>query len=351
MVTSGKFPKTIVTPETFIDVSDVAASEKELAPAGINSLTNPLIPMPNILTGCSTISRKRTVQVVVGSGGVANLVIRDPNMIANTSVDTLGVSGATYAGTDSPTGVDGETGMTYSPGDPTSPYTSLRTFQDSGGGVVTLPTYFWTPYVTITLKSNSSALTAKQGRLYMGACYVGEGFNAASTQFDQLQTFQNWGVDQVTSSAMPVFRWIPTSYWEIDSEEAYTTGRLYPSIVVCGIGLVANTVLEFEFEYASVAASGLVQFVHELEYNTDAVQGVLHGMRKSLPKGFSHTVAQTKRAQTDHEHATAIRALRDQPVLPAVVAASKPSSKGNIIEKIATEAVDALPTFFGNLFG
>lgn len=349
MVSNGKFPRNIICPETFIDVGTSGGDEEMVAPTGLSSMTTPLLPMPNLVTGCSTISRKRTVQVVVGSGGVANLVILDPNMMANSDLDTIGVTTSAYAATDSPTGL-AETGMTYGPGDVNSPYTSQRILQDSGGGSVAIPNFFWTPYVTITLKSNSSALTAKQGRLYMGACYFGEGFNATSAQFDQLQTFQNWGVDQVSANAMPVFRWIPTSYWEICSTGESDNGRLYPSIVITGLGLVANTVLEFELEYASVVASALIQFSQDLEYNTDAIQGVLHGMRKSLPKGFSHTVGQTKKAKTEHEHETAVRALRDQPVLPTIVEKVTNSKPGNLIQKLARDAIDAIPSFLGKLF-
>jgi hypothetical protein len=381
MVLNGHFGDYVVAPELYIDTSGPAPPEKqkqkrekktakttntnskekvspqpEIDYSAVSFYNTAAQPMPNNITGCSTIGRSFTKSVTVGTEGAACLFIKDPNLMACSDADAMGSTTALFAGTDAPTSI-AETGVSLTPGDSNSPYIGAPFLPNGSDNSCN---FFWTPYLTVRMRSNSSALTAKQGRIYFGTSLEAEVTNEPSSTFDQLQTFKNYGVDQVAEKDMPMIRWIPTPTWSTHQEDSSDYMGAYPSIWVFGIGLVAGTILEFDISYQSVVCGMLVPFTKELEYNTDAVQGVLHALRETLPKGSSHTQAQAVTAHKAHAGSIAKRNLRSVPkvvhaTLPTVTTGSSQAivkqSTGSSISELVDDAIDAVPSLFERVGG
>jgi hypothetical protein len=322
MIQKGIFPDCIPAPESFESYTNSVGG---------------LLGLPTTIQGCSVVARKLNVRLTVGTGGAGFLRIV-PNLAGSKTSPSYAFSTGSWTGTSVPSAlVVGS--ILQQPLDPTSPWTESATF-----GSVSELTKFWTPHFTMSLKVNSSAVTNKKGRLYIGVAHTEELSGATGNELESYQSFQSWNIDQVSQSAMPRIQWIPTTSFV---QDANVDPFKVPSIVVFTEGMDAQDVLEFEVNYASVVTSFVVPWAQPLFPDTDAIQLCVHALKLELPRGFTVRDGAKQSVAKKHIRAVAVQETKTQPLLSRVLDVGKELLGNSSIKNIIGKALNFLPKLFG----
>jgi len=315
-------------PETYTNFDGTSAS----------FLTIPSYPMPNNIQRATSRSRTRDVRLSTGTAGTGFLMVA-PGLAAFGDAESLITSNSTFTATYWPDiGVD--TGISQSILDSQSPYKAVD------GDI-----YAWCGHLSISMKVNSSSVTNKQGRIYIGINVAevdaGATANFTGVNFEALPTFRSWGVAQLSESNMPEALWIPQPITRKPDQVPTVTTINEPAILIwCEEFGSTPTILEFSVTYTSVVAGIYVPWDRHLHMNTDGILAVSNAMCRTASRGFSYP--QSKRATETIEHVKEVQhtEVRKQPLLSRIINVGKTIAQKSGVGNLLKRALGWIPSLF-----
>ncbi len=328
LMRNGKPPPQLPMPEVVTRFDGTTASWS----------TTPLTPMPNNIQRGSSRSRTRDVRIATGTGGTGMLMMA-PSLAPYSDADGLIVSTGSFVATYWPD-VGADTGMSQIPIDPQAPYKAADG-----------DTYAWTGYAKITMRVNSSSVTNKPGRIYVGLnvdeLQAGGIANFNGANFEQLPTFRSWGVAQLSDRDMPEVLWVPLGLSRKLDQVPTVTSINEPSICVWCEGFGStSTVLEFSMSYTSVVAGINTPWDKPLHINTDGILKVANALARTAPKGFSHIESQEPKHRQAHIKEVQATEVRKQPLLSRIVDVGKTIAQKTGLGPLVKKALGWIPSLF-----
>jgi hypothetical protein len=247
---------------------------------GINYTNSSYLHVNPYIRGGQRYREVRTVRLVAGSGGVCELIV-NPILLPFLSSNDALVTDSTFAGTT--TTVAATTGLTETKLAARAPYSFPGTGKE-------LETNAFLEHFSLELMSNSSAVSDRSGRLYIGRQTVQDVSGWSGVYYEGQQDFRTFELSSIDTDDNPKYVH-PIMARSVTGGAAPT--ELFGqrgNIILFGEGITAGTVLDFRMVVMVAYFGPNVPYDIPLALDQSSLDCAIACVAQSLPQGHAFAV-------------------------------------------------------------